>query len=275
MISFKTLKQLTERVLRRLGLEPLIYHYVCRKNLRRYAENDKIFLAANPGLILPPPQLRFDVIACSSAEYYVTTGKKMAEQIQSAIRKWGSPDTRVVCEWGCGPGRILFALEALDTGKTMEFIGSDMFEPSIQWAQSAPNCRIGFHLNKMEPPLSLPDASVDFVYAVSVFTHLSDSLSRAWFREIMRVLKPGGVFWFSTHSGQQHRSELTPAQLEKLGRGEFVAIHSWHNGSQMYTGIHCPTLMKEIITASGAELLEYQPGGNNTFQDAWIVRKRP
>jgi hypothetical protein len=43
----------------------------------------------------------------------------------------------------------------------------------------------------------------------------------------------------------------------------------------MYTGIHCPPLMKEIIASSGAELLDYQPGGNNTFQDAWIVRKRP
>jgi 2-polyprenyl-3-methyl-5-hydroxy-6-metoxy-1,4-benzoquinol methylase len=275
MILFKTLKQLTERVLRRIGLEPLIYHYVCRKNLRRFANNDMIFLAANPGLTLPPPQLRFDVIACSSAEYYVTTGKKMAEQIQSVIRKWGSPDTRVVCEWGCGPGRILFALESLDAGKTMEFSGSDMFAPSIQWAQSVPDCRIAFHLNNMEPPLSQPDSSVDFVYAVSVFTHLSDTLSRAWFREIIRILKPGGVFWFSTHSGQQHRNELSPAQLEKLNQGQFVAIHSWHNGSQMYTGIHCPALMKEIVTASGAELLEYQPGGNNIFQDAWIVRKRP
>jgi SAM-dependent methyltransferase len=275
MISSKTLKRQTERVLRRIGLEPLIYHYVCRKNRRRFADNDRLFLAENPDLILPPPHLRFDVIACSSAEYYATTGKRMAEQIQSVIRQWGSPDTKIVCEWGCGPGRILFALEAMDTGKTMEFVGSDMYAPSIQWAQSVPDCRIGFHLNTMEPPLSQLDASVDFVYAVSVFTHLSDSLSRAWFREIMRILKPGGVFWFSTHSGQQHRNDLTAAQLEKLERGEFVAIHSWHNGSQMYTGIHCPALMKNIIIASGAELLEYQPGGNNTFQDAWIVRKRP
>lgn len=275
MITTKILKRQTERFLRQIGLEPAIYHYVSWKNRRQFAGSDRAFFKANPGAILPPPQLRFDVIACSSAEYYATSGKKMAEQMQSVIREWGPPDTRVVCEWGCGPGRILFALEGLDTGRTMEFIGSDAFAPSIRWAQSVPGCRILFHLNNMEPPLAIPAATVDFVYAVSVFTHLSDTLSRQWFREIMRILKPGGVFWFSTHSGRNHRTELAPAQLEKLDRGEFVAIHSWHNGSQMYTGIHCPPLMKEIIASSGAELLDYQPGGNNTFQDAWIVRKRP
>lgn len=269
----KTLKRRIEEGLRLIGLEPLIYHYVCWKDRCRFSESDKAFLAANPGVVLPPPRLRFDVIACSSAEYYATTGKKMAEQILSVIRQWAPPDTKVVCEWGCGPGRILFAIERLDTGKKLQLIGSDAFAPSIRWAQSVPDCRIQFHLNKMVPPLALADASVDFVYAVSVFTHLSDTLSRQWFCEIMRILKPGGVFWFSTHSGQNHLDELTPAQREKLEQGGFVAIHSWHNGSQMYTGIHCPALMKEIIASSGGELLDYQPGGNNKFQDAWIVRK--
>jgi SAM-dependent methyltransferase len=275
MISAKILKQQTERFFRQIGLEPFIYHYVSWKNRRRFAESDRAFFKANPGAILPPARLRFDVIACSSAEYYTTSGKKMAEQIQSVIREYGPPDTRVVCEWGCGPGRILFALEKLDAARTMEFIGSDAFAPSIRWAQSVPDCRIQFHLNKMEPPLDIPDAAVDFVYAVSVFTHLSDTLTRQWFWEIMRILKPGGVFWFSTHSGRNHRAELSPGQLEKLDRGEFVAIHSWHNGSQMYTGIHSSALMKEIIAGCGAELLACQPGGNNTFQDAWIIRKRP
>lgn len=274
MISSKTLKRTTEGLLRRIGLEPLIYHYVCWKNQRRFARSDRDYLAANPGIMLPPARLRFDVIACSSAEYYATTGDKMARQMLEVITSRGAPGPKTVCEWGCGPGRILFALEKLAGTEDMTLVGSDAFAPSIRWAQSVPGTRIRFHLNQMEPPLALADSSVDFVYAVSVFTHLSEKLTRQWFPEIMRILKPGGIFWFSSHSGENHRAELEPAQLEKLDRGEFVAIHSWHNGSQMYTGIHCPTLMKNIIASCGATLLEYQPGGNNKYQDAWIVRKK-
>ena len=268
------MKRKIELILRRLGLEPAIYHYVFHKDHRRCRQSDRTFAEAHPEVVLPPPRLRFDVIACSSAEYYFKTGQKMAQQIFSVIRTWCPGTAPVVCEWGCGPGRILFSLADLDAGRDLRFIGTDAFAPSIHWAQTVPGDRISFMLNKMEPPLALPDASVDFVYAVSVFTHLSDSLTRVWFKEILRILKPGGVFWFSTHGGSFHRNDLDPASLKKLDRGEFVAIHSWHNGSQMYTGIHCPALIRTIIADSSAELLEYQPNGNQKYQDVWIIRKR-
>ena len=208
MITAKPFKKATEAVLRRIGLEPLIYHYVGWKDRRRNAQRDQIFMAANPGLILPPAQLRFDVIACSNAEYYSTTGTKMASQIQEVINRFSGPGPKTVCEWGCGPGRILFALEKLKSSSEFDLIGCDAFAPSIHWAQSVPDTRIQFLLNHMTPPLALADSSVDFVYAVSVFTHLSERLTRQWFGEIMRVLKPGGVFWFSTHGGTHHRNEL-------------------------------------------------------------------
>lgn len=269
-----TLKRRIEMVLRKIGLEPLIYYYVFAKDHRKFAAADAVFLAANPQLKLPPARLRFDVIACSQAEYYTTTGKAMAAQMQGVMDKWVSPDATHVCEWGCGPGRILIPLAAMDSSKRRKFIGTDMYPPSIRWAQSVQSEPLAFHLNRMNPPLPLPDHSIDFVYAVSVFTHLSESLTQSWLGEILRVLKPGGIFWFSAHSGQKHLHELTAHQLTLLARGEFVAIDSRHDGSQMYTGIHCPALMKKMIAAAGAEVLEYQPEGNQKYQDAWIVRKR-
>jgi ubiquinone/menaquinone biosynthesis C-methylase UbiE len=268
-----TLKRRIELTFRKIGLDPLIYYYVSVKDRRKFAADNRTFQAANPGLKLPPARLRFDVIACSHAEYYVTTGKAMAIQMHEVMKKWSVPKSAVICEWGCGPGRILFPLAAMDTRMESKFIGTDMYPPSIKWAQSVQDGHTTFHLNKMTPPLAIPANSVDFVYAVSVFTHLSEPLTKDWLGEIMRILKPGGIFWFSAHNGQHHRHELNPAQQAALNRGEFVAIDSKHDGSQMYTGIHCPELMKTLIAAAGAELLEYQVNGNNKYQDAWIVRK--
>lgn len=267
------MKRRIEMLFRKIGLEPLIYYYVFAKDRRKFAAANAAYLAANPALKLPPARLRFDVIACSQAEYYTTTGKAMAAQMQGVMDKWVSPEATVVVEWGCGPGRILLPLAAMDTRQRRQFIGTDMYPPSIRWAQSIQSGPIAFHLNHMNPPLPLPDNTADFVYAVSVFTHLSESLTKAWLKEIMRILKPGGVFWFSAHSGQKHLGDLNSRQLAALARGEFVAIDSKHDGSQMYTGIHCPALMKKLIAESGSELLEYQPEGNQKYQDAWIVRK--
>jgi len=268
-----TLKRRIELAFRKVGLEPLIYYYVFAKDRHKFKAANRAFQAAHPQLKLPPARLRFDVIACSHAEYYVNTGKAMATQMQEVMQKWASPDATVVCEWGCGPGRILFPLAAMDAEKKLKFIGTDMYPPSVKWAQSVQDGHTIFHLNKMNPPLPIPDNTVDFVYAVSVFTHLSEGLTQVWLKEIMRILKPGGVFWFSAHSGQKHLRDLDSAQLAALNRGEFVAIDSKHDGSQMYTGIHCPQLMKQLISSAGAELLEYQPEGNQKYQDAWIVRK--
>lgn len=268
------LKKRIEMLFRKVGLEPLIYYYVFSKDHRKHRVASRAYQVAHPELKLPPARLRFDVIACSHAEYYTTTGKAMAAQMQGVIDKWVDPQATVICEWGCGPGRILFPLAAMDTRKKRTFIGTDMYPPSIRWAQSVQDGHTTFHLNTMQPPLPLQDNTVDFVYAVSVFTHLSEPLTRAWLGEIMRILKPGGVFWFSAHSGQKHLGTLTPHQLAALARGEFVAIDSKHDGSQMYTGIHCPPLMRQWIAAAGAELLEHQPEGNQSYQDAWIVRKK-
>ena len=264
-----------ERALRTIGLEPLIYYYVYAKDHARFREHDLTFIEAHPHLVLPPPRLRFDVIACSSAEYYVRTGREMAAQMESVIRRWLPERHPVICEWGCGPGRILMELARNDPGQTRRFIGTDAYAPSIRWAQSVSTHRLTFMLNQMEPPLALPAGSVDFTYAVSVFTHLSEPLTRSWFAEIIRILKPGGLFWFSTHGGTHHEAQLDATRRAALARGEFVAIPSWHNGSQMYTGIHCPALMRSIIAETGAELIEYLPDGNQNYQDAWIVRKSP
>jgi len=268
-----TFKKLTEKVFRKIGLDPLIYHYVSMKDRKKFSSSNRIFRDSHPELKIPPARLMFDVIACSSAEYYTSTGKVMAMQIHEVMQKWMTSEVEVICEWGAGPGRILFPLANMDTSGKVKFIGTDMYPPSIQWAQSVQVEPINFYLNKMNPPLPIDDGSVDFVYAVSVFTHLSERLTRSWFTEIMRILKPGGVFWFSTHSGQHHLEELNREQVAALSHGDFVAIQSRHNGSQMYTGIHCPKLMKSIIVTAGADLLEYQAEGNQKYQDAWIVQK--
>jgi ubiquinone/menaquinone biosynthesis C-methylase UbiE len=87
--------------------------------------------------------------------------------------------------------------------------------------------------------LPFPDASFDVVFAVSVFSHLDEKPQFGWLWEILRVLRPGGLFLASTHSEklkfsrpdltlEQHRSLNTRGFLFAPGGGAFKNDSSFH-----------------------------------------------
>jgi SAM-dependent methyltransferase len=101
---------------------------------------------------------------------------------------------RRILDFGCGTGRTLvhFAAEAAEA----EFWGCDIDEPSIEWAHANLSPPFRFLHNEELPPVDLPAGQFDLVYAMSVFTHLSDTWS-AWLLEMRRLLKLGGLALFS------------------------------------------------------------------------------
>ena len=52
------------------------------------------------------------------------------------------------------------------------------------------------------------DASIDVIYAISVFTHLSEAMHESWMAELRRVLKPDGILLATLH-GNKVRGKLT------------------------------------------------------------------
>ena len=52
-----------------------------------------------------------------------------------------------------------------------------------------------------DSPLAYADDTFDLVYALSVFTHLTEDLCEAWMDELYRIVKPGGAAIVTTHGG--------------------------------------------------------------------------
>ena len=102
----------------------------------------------------------------------------------------------VVVDLGCGGGLDVF-LAAAKVGPTGKAIGIDMTPEMIERARQnaakgadgKPITNVEFHLATIDK-LPLPDASVDCVISNCVINLAPDK--RAVFREIARVLKPGG-----------------------------------------------------------------------------------
>lgn len=128
---------------------------------------------------------------------------------------------------GCSSGRVLRHQHILRPGsRTM---GSDINPNSIAFARSyLPPEIVAFH-NVSFPPLPLPDASVDFITAFSVFTHI-DEFEDAWLLEISRVLRSGGIAFVTVHTErtfadlhQEHflRKYISSSQHSVSGKGVF------------------------------------------------------
>jgi SAM-dependent methyltransferase len=107
-----------------------------------------------------------------------------------------------ILDFGCGTGRVIRNVEGKAAASRL--VGVDIDESAIRW------CRrhfqgVTFDTIDPEPPLPFGDRAFDFIFAVSVFTHLDEALQFRWLRELSRVLRPGGIFVASVH-GDHHRA---------------------------------------------------------------------
>lgn len=92
-------------------------------------------------------------------------------------------------DFGCGAGRTL--RNFLDVAHDGELHGCDIFGAGVRWVGEHLMPPVHAFASREEPPLELADGAVDLIYALSVFTHITDSWAD-WLCELHRVLAPGG-----------------------------------------------------------------------------------
>jgi SAM-dependent methyltransferase len=226
------------------------------------------FTREHPDFPTPPARLAFDAYANVNNAYYRTTGRDRAAEIAAYVRKHVDAPQPAVLEWGCGCARILRHLADELPGSPLT--GSDYNPESIEWCRrNIPSIR--FELNDLAPPLPFEDGAFDFVFAGSVFTHLSEASQRPWFEELRRVTRSGGVILVSTH-GNSYRPMFLPAELEVWDRGDLVVRDSGgvDEGKRMYLAFHPERYMREHLLAD-CEVLEHEHGEGGK-QDIWVVR---
>jgi ubiquinone/menaquinone biosynthesis C-methylase UbiE len=101
-------------------------------------------------------------------------------------------DKRVL-DVGCGIGGPAFILAGAHGANV---VGTDLEPHLIEIAKErAKKHELGekIYFRVVEPgPLTFPDESFDFVVSSGAFTQIADKLGM--FKEVLRVLKPGGVF---------------------------------------------------------------------------------
>jgi ubiquinone/menaquinone biosynthesis C-methylase UbiE len=106
-------------------------------------------------------------------------------------------DRRPVWDFGCGPGQTTKYLKYLG----IEISGLDLSEKILEQARTI-HPEISFRKGNILD-LDFDDDSIAGVVAFYAIVHFTEEQVGTAFREIFRVLHPGGIFLFTYHIGDE------------------------------------------------------------------------
>lgn len=267
------MKESLKALLKRIGLYDLaqryyyMYQHYSPERLRlqfRYR-----FSGAPDGHPVPPPRMVHKIIARGWAEQYWNMGSDQAEEIITILRDHDiDPDSfEHILDFGCGCGRVLRHFSRLTNARLN---GSDYNPKLIRWCQKKlPLAE--FYNNGSKPPLPYEDESFDFIYLISVLTHMGAELQKQWMAELQRVTKPGGYIFFTTH-GDRFLSFFDEDQQRRFEANEIVLIEKDAEGTNHFGSFQSRQNVENHLL-DGFELVAFVRGEEELKQDTYIVKK--
>lgn len=200
------------------------------------------------------------------------SGELALESIELVLGKFGRTinEFSMVLDFGCGCGRVIRHLKSF---KNTKKYGSDCNEDLVSWCKT--NLSFGyFTTNLSRPPLEYETDSFDFIYAISVFTHMPENLQLSWIKELPRVLKPDGLILITTH-GERYQNRLTKEEQKLFKEGKLIVKRKNYSGSNLCTAFHPERYVRDYLL-EGFDVLSFISEGMKgaPFQDIYLARNR-
>jgi SAM-dependent methyltransferase len=161
-------------------------------------------------------------------ELYDRIGRDCHDQLLRLLPEDWDLGGRRALDFGCGAGRTI--RHFLDEAQTAEIWGCDIDPTSVDWVNENLSPPLGAFVSGTEPPLDRPDGLFDLIWAISVFTHLTDSWSR-WMAELHRLLADDGLL-IVTYMGEALSEELGAGEWDedRVGMNVLFAWQDWDLG---------------------------------------------
>jgi len=172
------------------GVDDDYWLWLLTEGYRKYPELQKIL----PGMPEERVQLQSNGLSGDVALRDAWNFYKVMKGIY-AKHAGNLADARVIVDFGVGWARMIrFFLKDVEP---QTLWGIDHYDKVIEVSKQT--CKWGnFELIAPFPPTKFADASVDLVYAYSVFSHLSEEAHLKWIAEFGRILRPGGMLIATT-----------------------------------------------------------------------------
>lgn len=211
------------------------------------------------------------------ADAYSQNRKIHPGVLQNLLETARLTPTSAVLEVGCGTGNYILAIQA-STGCAGEGI-----DPSVKMLEAAASRGGSVHFQQAAAEeLPFPDSRFDLLFSVDVIHHVGER--DAFFREGMRVLKPGGLICTATDDEQlirtrvplaSHFPETVEVELKRYPPADTLRAEMGEAGFAIY---------EEAIVRRPYDLTDIRPYEEKAFsslhlipQEAWqrgLIRMR-
>ena len=244
---------------------------------------------------VPPQELR-SIVAAPSEPVFLWSGLKDAEMLSSYMDRYlparGEGVTQVL-DFGCGCGRTTRFLQHL---ANIRVHGTDINQALVAWCQdNLPDVRT--LLNGAQAPLAAEDGAFDFIYSLSIFTHLPEQVMKGWLAELARVTADGGIVLLTTHgypainticSSVPHQqmfqlsAEAAQGLRQNFEQAGFVyqryspdVIDQANAGDDYGNSFTHENYIRSQWDSGDFEIVDFVPGGLGGWQDLTVLRRRP
>jgi len=164
------LKQTVSSIFRRIGLMHQVdYTRYLYSKFKNYSRN-QTFKQEYPNVKLPPDYLIYESFQMDYGKYYLD-GRDTAIWLLEHCSRHLKIEHCQILDWGCGPGRIIRHLPEL-VSKSNTILATDYNAKSIDWCTENIS-GVEFSLNSINTPMKYEDESINLLYGISIFTHLS------------------------------------------------------------------------------------------------------
>ncbi|MGH9967562.1 MAG: class I SAM-dependent methyltransferase [Pyrinomonadaceae bacterium] len=255
---------------------PYYYFRLRAKALRLGFEEWKRTNGSDNTPPIPPPLLRHRVGGTLDAAIHLKVGRICAQNLKDMLGRIGKDiySFSHVLDFGCGSGRVMSHFH--DRPESCHLYATDIDKQAISWCRE--HLRFAcWEANDAMPPTRYADNTFDFIYAISVFTHLDEKMQFAWLHELKRVAKPDAILILSVHgtAALSQWSESDRELASKMGFFHKVVRKGVFNRHGLPDFYQTSQHSREYVEANWSRLfkiVEYVEAGINEHQDAVILQ---
>lgn len=225
--------------------------------------------------VLPPPKHLQVRVVGGFVPGFIESGFSICEDLDAVLagihKNLGSFPR--VLDWGCGCGRTARAVKTLYPD--CELHGTDIDPEAIGFLQRRYSRYGEFHLAPHRPPTRFAEDFFDFVFGISVFTHLPEDMQFEWLDELRRITKPG-AYLIVTTSGEANYRPFPKELVDKADRDGFLYVDGSYGQSINLPAFYQNTFHKhDYIRREWSryfEVLDIQTQRVQRHQDTVLLR---
>lgn len=209
--------------------------------------------------------------AFEGVEAYFRGGSDDADKIRKFMAANSIKKDARVLEFASGYGRITRHLKNDLENLTV----CDIHPEAVKFTSE----RLGVRsiLSSAIPAELKTNEKFDFIFVVSLFSHLPEHTFGAWLSKLYSMLAPGGVLNFSTHGEFAAERDATIKKLIDCPEGFGFSPHSEQEDLDTATygtaAISTRRCIQVIHGSTAARVKDFVPGGWWRFQDEWVIEK--